>query len=178
MNEANVEVLDSDLLKDAEKTSQLPSLPPLAPDAPAEAAAPPPAENLETYKMQPLPAPSPVPVFEESTTKHRSEPPPPAARPSWIKSLLVTTFPPPGVQPSADQVRLTRRTAGAVFAVLGLAAAVVALVTGLRGAPNDPAIPPTVAAAIILARALIAVGAGTFSFALFRMSERLVTETR
>ncbi len=157
---------------DADKTTQLPSLAPLAPDAP------PAIENLETFKMQPLPAQDPLPRFEDSVTIHRSEPPPPAARPSWIKSLLVTSFPPPGVTPSPDQVRLTKRALGAVLALLGLAAAVVALVTGLRGIPEDPQTPETVVVAVLLARALIAVGAGVFSFAMFRMTEKLVTDPR
>lgn len=157
---------------DADKTTQLPSLAPLAPDAAAG------IENLETFKMQPLPAQDPLPRFEDSVTIHRSEPPPPAARPSYIKSLLVTSFPPPGVTPSPDQVRLTKRAVGAVLALLGLAAAVVALVTGLRGIPEDPQTPETVVVAVLLARALIAVGAGVFSFAMFRMTEKLVTDPR
>lgn len=170
--EPKVEVAAADAGGDADKTTQLPSLAPLAPD-------PEPAiENLETYKMQPLPAQDPLPRFEDSVTIHHSEPPPPVARPSWIKSLLVTSFPPPGVNPSPDQVRLTKRAIGAVLALLGLAAAVVALVTGLRGIPNDPQTPETVVVAVLLARSLIAVGAGTFSFAMFRMTEKLVTDVR
>jgi hypothetical protein len=168
-----VEAVAAEAGGDADKTTQLPSLAPLAPD-PAPA-----SDNLETYKMQPIRAPDPLPRFEDSVTIHRSEPPPAAApRPSWIKSLLVTSFPPPGVAPSPDQVRLTRRAAGAVLAILGLAAAVVALVTGLRGIPDDPQTPETVVVAVLLARALIAVGAGTFSFAMFRMTEKLVTDPR
>lgn len=169
--QAKVEVAAPEAASDAEKTTQLPSLAPLAPDPE------PVIENLETFKMQPLPAPDPLPRFEDSVTIHR-EPPPPATRPSWIKSLLVTSFPPPGITPSPDQVRLTKRTVGAVLAVLGLAAAVVALVTGLRGIPDDPSTPETVVVAVLLARALIAVGAGTFSFAMFRMTEKLVTDGR
>lgn len=86
--------------------------------------------------------------------------------------------PAPGITPTADQVRLTKRAAGAVLALLGIAAAVVAMVTGLRGIPQDPATPETVVVAVLLARALIAVGAGTFSYAMFRMTERLVTDSR
>jgi uncharacterized MAPEG superfamily protein len=56
---------------------------------------------------------------------------------------------------------------GAIFAV-------VALVTGLRGVPSDTTVAPVVAAAYVIARALVALGAGALSFAMFRQAERLL----
>ena len=69
-----------------------------------------------------------------------------------------------------------RRRAGAGFVGLALAFAFVAMVTGLRGAPDDPSIAPVVAAALVLSHALVALGAGAFSFGLLRMAERLLRD--
>ncbi len=55
--------------------------------------------------------------------------------------------------------------------------AVVALVTGMRGAPTEAGIAPVVAAALVLARALVAVGAGALSFAMFLRAERLLVRS-
>jgi hypothetical protein len=70
---------------------------------------------------------------------------------------------------------VSAQTAGAVFAALGLVFALVALVTGLRGAPSEP-IAPAVAACLVIARAFVALGAGALSFAMFRQAERLLVE--
>ena len=57
--------------------------------------------------------------------------------------------------------------------MLGLVFALFAMVTGLRGAPTDP-VAPVVAAALVVARAIVTVGAGALSFAMFRQAERLL----
>jgi hypothetical protein len=180
MQDESAEMLDSNLLNDAEATSQhvavAPSgdelmtmrLPPATP--------PPPAMHFATTSTQPLPAsfpqPARVPVVDGGA--HYRSAPPAASRPTWLRALLDSTFPPPTATPDPSARRMARRTAGAVCVGLALAFALVAMITGLRGAPDDPAMAPTVAAALVIARALVAVGSGAFSFGLLRMAERLL----
>jgi hypothetical protein len=96
-------------------------------------------------------------------------------RPSWLRTLLNSTLPAPGTYDANPTAPIRPTTAGVVFAVLGLVFALVALVTGLRGAPSEP-IEPVVAAATVLARALLALGAGALSFAMLRQAERLLVQ--
>ncbi len=103
---------------------------------------------------------------------HRAAPP----RPSWLQALLTTTFPPPAPGADPEVARRARRNAAAACVGFALAFALVAMITGLRGAPDDPTIAPAVAAALVLAHALVALGAGAFSFGLLRMAERLLGE--
>jgi hypothetical protein len=182
MEEAPAEFLDPDLLKDAEATNQRPAL---SPDG----------DELKTTRLPPISAPPPpvaaelpLPSFPPppvapalSGTMEVAQPPvterqptEPPGKPSWLRGLLTTTFPPPDTQrnPRAD-APIGANLAGSVFAVLGVVFSLVALVTGLKGAPMDP-VAPIVAAALVLARALVAVGAGALSFAMFRQAERLL----
>jgi hypothetical protein len=188
MNEANSEFLDPDLLKEAEATQQRVALSPEGEEMTTTRLPPltPPPPPLQTTSVPPLPAafppPTPAPTFAAA---HASTAPvlgstPPAApaphgRPSWLHALLTTTFPPPGAVNVNPEAPIRASTAGTVFAVLGLVFAVVALVTGLRGAPTDP-IEPVVAAATVIARALLALGAGALSFAMLRQAERLLVQ--
>jgi hypothetical protein len=57
---------------------------------------------------------------------------------------------------------------------MGLVFSLVALVTGLRGVPDETTAAPLVTAAVVIARALVALGAGALSFAMFREAERLL----
>jgi hypothetical protein len=181
MSEIQGEFLDSELLKDAEATNQRAALsvegdelkttqlPPLTP--------PPPAASMPPLPPITFPPQTPAPTFhlDEGTTRYRSEPPPAVGKPSWLRALLTTTFPPPGTAPQAVHgAPISAQTAGTVFAVLGLVFAIVALVTGLRGAPSEAGVAPVVAAALVIARALVALGAGALSFAMFRQAERLL----
>jgi hypothetical protein len=168
MNEAKSDYLDPELLSDAN--------PPPAPPAslrPQPAAVPPP----ESISRSPgsLPTHSP-PAMGERGPRSPSEPASDAQKPSWLRALLTTTFPPPAParQPGVP-APVSAQTAGAVFAALGLVFALVALVTGLRGAPSEP-IAPAVAACLVIARAFVALGAGALSFAMFRQAERLLVE--
>jgi hypothetical protein len=192
MTEGQADFLDSGLLTDAEATNQRPALsaegdelktsrlPSMTPPPLAVATMP----QLPPITFPPVaPAPSfgmpPAPSFpmDDGTTRYHSEAPPGSAKPSWLRALLTTTFPPPATlrQPSAH-APVSMQTAGTVFAVMGLVFAVVALVTGLRGVPSDTSIAPVVAAAYVIARALVALGAGALSFAMFRQAERLLVQ--
>lgn len=177
-----MELLDPELVKDAESTSQRAALEIGASVAEELAtirlppATPPPPAYLATGPMpaltDPFPPPSKVPSMNAGSTHHRVAPP----RPSWLQALLTTTFPPaaPGADPEVTQ--RARRNAAAACVGFALAFALVAMITGLRGAPDDPTIAPAVAAALVLAHALVALGAGAFSFGLLRMAERLLGE--
>ena len=176
MNAETAELLDSDLLKDAEATAQRPAL---APSDEIQTAVrlpaitpPPPAPATATM---PLPAVS-FPPQSRVPTMPAHRPEVAASRPSWLQALLATTFPPPAATLDPEAARLARRRAGAGFVGLALAFAFVAMVTGLRGAPDDPSIAPVVAAALVLSHALVALGAGAFSFGLLRMAERLLRD--
>jgi hypothetical protein len=179
MTEAKSDSLDPELPSEAEATRQRPALsgdgddlkttrlPPLTPLTPL----PPPAANL-----RPLPHPVPPAVRLSSSGESRL----PAQKPSWLRALLVSTFPSPttaGRAPSGGRADapIRAQTAGAVYAGLGIVFAVASLVTGLRGAPSET-LAPGVAAALVIARALIALGAGALSFAMFRQAERLLVQ--
>jgi hypothetical protein len=184
MLEANAEFLDSGLLNDAEATNQRSALsaegdelkttqlPPMTPPPLATASMPP----LPPVTFPPV-APAPSFAIETGTTRYATEPPQATAKPSWLRALLTTTFPPPGTSRNQGaQAPVSMQTAGTAFAVMGLVFAVVALVTGLRGVPSDPGVAPVVAAAYVIARALVALGAGALSFAMFRQAERLLVQ--
>lgn len=180
MNADIAEMLDSELLKDAEATAQRPSLaaPPDLPTARMVSITPPPpgAYPAITGSVPPLPPMSIPPQARVPVIQQPVAEAPRAPRPSWIDALLATTFPPPSQSANPEHARAMRRRAGAAFVGLALAFALVAMITGLRGAPDDPSIAPVVAAALVLAHALVAIGAGAFSFGLLRMAERLVRD--
>lgn len=194
MNDANAEMLDSDLLADAESTSQHASLAPLAGDElkttrlpPITPPPPPLTAQFVTTSLPPLasafPLPSAPPLNHEATTRYRAEAPPAPSvpnRPSWLRGLLATTFPPPAAPaalPGAHAQQTVRRAAGAACIGLALVFALVAMLSAFRGAPADHTLAPIVAASLVLMHALIALGAGTFSFCLLRMAERLLEGT-
>jgi len=181
MSEGTADFLDSGLLQDAEATNQRPALSPdgdqLTTTRQPPMTPPPPLPTLAMPTLPPVTFPpmAPAPSFDDGTTRYRSEPAPAATKPSWLQALLTTTFPPPStVRNPGAQALVSAQTAGAVFAVMGLVFAVVALVTGLRGVPSDTSVAPVVAAAYVIARALVALGAGALSFAMFRQAERLL----
>jgi hypothetical protein len=183
MQDESAELLDSNLLRDAESTSQHVAvasagdelmtmrLPPATP--------PPPPMHVATTSTQPLPAsfppPARVPAIGDGVAYYRSAPPA-ANRPTWLRALLDSTFPLPTATPDPNARRMTRRMVGAACVGLALTFALVAMVTGLRGAPDGSTMAPAVAAALVIARALVAIGAGAFSFGLLRMAERLLGE--
>jgi hypothetical protein len=79
--------------------------------------------------------------------------------------------------PDVQTSHAARRLAG--IACLGLSPLflILALYEGLRGAPEGAA-SATVVAALVVAHAIVAVGAGAFGFGLLRMAERLLDEDR
>jgi hemoglobin len=192
MHDQGAELLDPDLLKDAESTSQLAAqsverveaaeelktirLPPATP--------PPPPMHIATSSMPPLPASfppaAPLPSMSAGSTQplaaHYRAAPPAASRPTWLRALLDSTFPASEVNADPEVARRSRRTAAAACVGFALAFALVAMITGLRGAPDDASMAPAVAAALVVAHALVALGAGAFSFGLLRMAERLLGE--
>ncbi len=176
------------LLKDAESTSQRAALDIAASVAEELAtirlppATPPPPAHFAHLGTGPMPAmtdafppQSRVPSMDAGATHPRGAHAA-AARPSWLQALLTSTFPPAAPGASPEVVQRARRNAAAACVGFALAFALVAMISGLRGAPDDPAMAPAVAAALVVAHALVALGAGAFSFGLLRMAERLLGE--
>jgi hypothetical protein len=181
MNEVKSDYLDPELLKDAEGRSPQPL------DLSSEgdelkttrrpAISPPPAPPTSLRSHPPsVSAPA---VSRPSTGEARIHFPseaPDATKPSWLRALLTTTFPPPApARHPGAHAPIPAQTAGTVYAGLGVLFAIVALVTGLRGAPSET-LAPSVAACLVIARAIVALGAGFLSFAMFRQAERLLVE--
>jgi hypothetical protein len=191
MNEAKSDYLDPKLLNDADaagppreelsgeneelKTIKRAAISPTPPPPPLP---PPPRSTGPRPPPTSVSSPPPLSLSSggEGGTHHGSEPAPGVRKPSWLRSLLTTSFPPPSRERLPGvHLPVSAQTAGTAFAVLGLLFAVVALVTGLRGAPSET-LAPAVAAALVIARALVALGAGALSFAMFRQAERLLVD--
>jgi len=179
MDEAKTDYLDSELLSDAEGGGPKP------PDRSGDndelktvrrpALGPPPSPPASQRPQPTSLPPASLPSTGEGRTRHTSEPAPGVGKPSWLRALLTTTFPPPVAPHPGARPPISAQTAGTVFAVLGLVFALLALVTGLRGAPSEP-LAPAVAACLVIARAFVALGAGALSFAMFRQAERLLVD--
>ena len=193
MSEANAVFLDSELLNDAEATNQRPSLSPDGAELKAtrlpSIMPPPPIHTVGIPTLPPVSIPPatrpPSFVHDTGTTqfttdapaRYASEASAPSAKPSWLQALLTSTFPPPSALPHAGATApISMPTAGTVYAGMGLLFAIVALVTGLRGLPNESTEAPIVVAAFVIARTLVALGAGALSFAMFRQAERLLVQ--
>jgi hypothetical protein len=172
MLEEKVEVLDSELLKEADETSRLPSLAPAGDElrtARLSAVANPPASVGRVAVSAPiLPPPAPLPSF--------SDVPSPSVKPSGFRALLTSTFAPANGNASPRAGELARRAVlGAMCLALALLFALVALVSGIRASSPDPNVASTIIVAETVARTVFALGAGALSYALFRMTERLIT---
>jgi hypothetical protein len=191
MNEGQ-EYLDPELLKDAEATNQRPALSAEGEELKttqfagmlASAGGPlpsfPPPESSPYAADAAFSAPRPgyagQPAYAAQAQAQPQAAIAPAARPakpSWLRALLATMSG-PAAEGHASKGLINPHVAGIVFASLGLVFAGVALVTGLRGAPSDATMAPAVAAALVLARALVALGAGALSFGMLRQAERLL----
>jgi len=66
-----------------------------------------------------------------------------------------------------------KRRIGATCAGMALGFVILALALGLRGA--EPAYSPTVSAALVIARAMVALGFLGFGYGMLQMAERLFT---
>jgi hypothetical protein len=186
MNEANIDVvLDPDATKDGEQSMQrvtaaaaavedrLPTtrLPPIAPpplrppSIPPGVLAPPGiASTRNSPTLPPVGRPlDPTAKFPTDTVR------PP--KPSWFRALLTTTSPPPAAEPLDSGA--VRRTVAVGCVAAACAFAVIALVFAFRSPPALGTMPPVVAATVVLAHAFLAIGAGSFSYGLLRVAERL-----
>lgn len=75
--------------------------------------------------------------------------------------------------PAPTDDRVLRRRIGATCGGMALGFVILALALGLRGA--EPAYVPAVSAALIVARAFVALGFLAFGYGLLRMGERFFT---
>ena len=168
MNEANAVVAERDSEADMPTVMSDPPddrlmttrLPPMTPPPMRPPSVPPSAEA----------SPSFAPV---SGTYRGDVSMPPQPRTSWWKALLTATYPPPASVPAPTDERVIRRRIGATCAGMAIGFVILALALGLRGA--EPAFSPAVAAAMVVARAIIAVGFLAFGYGLLRMAERFFT---
>jgi hypothetical protein len=87
-------------------------------------------------------------------------------KPSWFRALLTTTSPPPAPVDGRRTVVL-----GCVLAACAFAA--IALIFAFRSPPYLEAMPPVVAAMVLLTHAMLAIGAGALTYGLLRMAERI-----
>jgi hypothetical protein len=165
MNEAKIdlsaqdssqEVAEGDAVDDRLLTRRLP---PITPPPPRAASVPP--------SSPPVFAPSGTFPSNAATTTGASQP-----RSSWWHGLLTATFPPAAETTATDEGVMKRRI-GATCAGMALGFVILALALALRGA--EPAYSPTVAAALVIARAMVALGFLGFGYGLLRMAERLLT---
>ena len=95
-------------------------------------------------------------------------------RPSWWRSFLAGGAPSPHMAPAAPtDERILKRRIGATCAGMAIGFVILALALGLRGA--EAAFSPTISAALVLGRSLVAVGFLGFGYGLLSMAERLFT---
>jgi hypothetical protein len=183
MVEANIDVvLDPEVTKEGEATAQrsaiavaedrLPTtrLPPITPPPLRPPSVPPGAlpsvvvSSRNTPTVPPQSGPGPL----DATAKYQAAGQP---KPSWFRALLTTTSPPPA---AVDYDPYAMRRSVAVGCVVAACAfAVVALVFAFRPPPSLGTMQPVVAATVVLAHALLALGAGALSYGLLRIAERM-----
>jgi hypothetical protein len=164
------------LVDDHLVTTRLPPLP--RPPLPARVASAPPPLHSPVFAPAPGAAPGAGAILPPGT--HPGPLPqggPSAAatadsRSSWWRALLQSTraAATQDVSPPSSVVQVRVAASSAALAVVTIP---IAMVIGLRDAPSDILVPQTVSAAVVIARALVAVGLIAFSVALLQIAERL-----
>ncbi len=149
-----------------------------------------PDDHLMTRRMPPispppmrtLSSPPPPPVIprmpsfvpgsvDGAVSRYNTDVTPgPPPRASWWRAMLTATFAPAAGANPVDANALRRRIA-ATCAGFALALVVLALVLGFRSAPS---LEPAVAAAVVVSRALVALGMIAFGVALLHTAERFL----
>jgi hypothetical protein len=112
-------------------------------------------------------------VPPEAAPRYPSEEAPPP-KPSWFRALLTTTSPPPA--PAEYDPHSLRRTIAVGCVAAACVFAVIALMFAFRAPPSLGTMQPVVAATVVLAHALLAIGAGALTYGLLRIGERLLSE--
>jgi hypothetical protein len=135
-----------------------------------------PEDHLATTRLPPI---SPPPMRGPGG----SQPPPsmlPQRQPrtSWWQALLTATFPPTPAPSAPTDERVVSRRIGLACGALSLVLLVIALGVGFRGVPSPFSSSPTVVAALVLARALMALGVLAFGYALLGIGERFFNAGR
>jgi hypothetical protein len=190
MNEGKIDVvLDPDVTKEGDAAipraaipaaedrlpaSRLPPIapPPLRPPSVPPGVLPPPgvvsSRNSPTLPPQGgrVPPPEAAPRFPSEDVA------PP--KPSWFRALLTTTSPPPA--PAEFDPHSLRRTVAVGCVAAACVFAVIALMFAFRAPPSLGTMQPVVAATVVLAHALLAIGAGALTYGLLRIGERLLSD--
>jgi hypothetical protein len=161
------ETSSSDVPEDRLLTTRLP---PISPPHYHYSSAPPASLDSPLSRLPPVPlAPPSAPYRAQDISA------PPQPKPSWWRTLLTATVPPPpvSVATSATDEGVVRRRIAATCAGMALGFVILSLALGLRGA--DPSPVPIIGAALVIARAAVSLGFLAFGHALLRMSERFLT---
>lgn len=164
MNEAQIDLTAQDSTQEVDAVDDrllTRRLPPVTPP-------PPRAAGVMPSSPPPALAPSGTYPANAATTS------PGQARPNWWRSLLTGSAAPRSLAPAVPtDERVLKRRVGATCAGMALGFVILALGLGLRGA--DAAYNPTITAALVLGRSLVAVGFLGFGYGLLSMAERLIT---
>jgi hypothetical protein len=166
MNEAQIDLTAQDSTQEVDAVDDrllTTRLPPLTPP-------PPRAAGISPSSPPPPFAPSGTYPANAATTS------PGQARSgsSWWRSLWTGSAPPPSPVPAPPtDERVLKRRIGATCAGMAIGFVILALGLGLRGA--EAAYNPTITAALVLGRSLVAVGFLGFGYGLLSMAERLIS---
>jgi hypothetical protein len=162
MNEARIDLTAQDSTQEVDAVDDrllTRRLPPLTPPPPRVASVAP---------SSPPPALAPSGTYPANSAAYAP------SRPSWWRALMTSTFPPPSLAPAAPtDERVLKRRIGATCAGMAIGFVILALALALRGA--EAAYNPTVTAALVLGRSVVAVGFLGFGYGLLSMAERLIT---
>src|SRR5579859_3664026 len=162
MNEAQIDLSDQDSTQEVDAADDrllTRRLPPATPPPPRTASVP--------------PSSPPPPLGPSGTYPASAAPAPAQVQRGWWSALLTSTLPPPSVTPLAPtDERVLKRRIGATCAGMAVGFVILALALGLRGA--EAAYNPTITAALVLGRSLVAVGFLGFGYGLLSMAERLL----
>jgi|HubBroStandDraft_1064217.scaffolds.fasta_scaffold221117_2 hypothetical protein len=109
--------------------------------------------------------------MDRLTTIRNTAPPPALPRTSWWRALISSTLAPP--LPLDDRT-LTRRV-GVTCVAVAVVLIFVSLAIGLRGDPSASS--PMLSFAIVIARAVVALGILALCHSLLRMGERILTHS-
>jgi len=176
MSEGTIHLADQDSASDLDAAARRSA--PADPDRLATVRNPPPAPSpgrkphVPALAVPPPPGSSPqapAGFTSDGALRYATEPPPALPRTSWWRALITSTLAPPL---PLDERTLNRRLGLACVLASPLLVG-LALVIGLRGDPSTSS--PTLSFAIIIARALLALGMLAFSHSLLKMGERLFT---
>jgi hypothetical protein len=131
-----------------------------------------PDDHLPTTRLPPLPRSAPISPGSQGQFSQPLGLASPQPKSSWWRALIASTLPPPDRSAVAVDARVVDRAVALFCIAMALVLVLVALAIGLREAPAQPSIPAGVVAALVIARALLALAFLALGAMLLRMAER------